>query len=130
VLRGLSGRSVREVVYLVVFPTLLLSLHPDDVMTHVLSPLGPGRTGVRCRWAVAPEAVAAPGFDPAGAVELWDRTNRQDWTACASVQRGLGSAHWRPGPLGPDEDGLYQFVTMVARAHQGRAPAAGPGPAR
>ena len=37
VLRGLDGRRRREVVYLVVFPNVLLSLHPDYVMTHVLS---------------------------------------------------------------------------------------------
>ncbi|HYO00447.1 MAG TPA: SRPBCC family protein [Mycobacterium sp.] len=47
-------------------------------------------------------------------------TNRQDWAACESVQRGLTSPHARPGPLAPDEDGVYQFVTRVARSYQGR----------
>ena len=51
--------------------------------------------------------------------ELWDLTNRQDWAACESVQRGLRSGLARPGPLSPEEDGVYQFVTRVARAYQG-----------
>jgi glycine betaine catabolism A len=125
VLRGLSGRAVREVAYLAVFPNLLVSLHPDYVMTHLLTPLGPGRTHVRCRWAFSPEDVGRPGFDPSYAVDFWDLTNRQDWAACQSVQRGLGSEHWVPGVLGPDEDGVYQFVTMVARGYQGLPLAAG-----
>src|SRR5262245_44949382 len=38
---GLSGSQRREVHYFGVFPNLLLSLHPDYVMTHRLDPLGP-----------------------------------------------------------------------------------------
>ena len=58
-----------------------------------------------------------PDFDPSYAVDFWDLTNRQDWAACESVQRGLTSPHARPGPLAPDEDGVYQFVTRVAQAY-------------
>ena len=128
VLRGLEGRSRREVVYLVLFPNVLLSLHPDYVMTHVLTPLGPGRTGVRCSWSFSPEDRDRPGFDPSFAVDFWDITNRQDWAACESVQRGITSEHWTPGQLAPDEDGVYQFVTMVARGYRGQSLQAAPIP--
>jgi len=119
VLRGLDARTAREVVYLVLFPNVLLSLHPDYVMTHLLTPVGPGRTRVRCWWSFSPEDLERPGFDPSYAADFWDLTNRQDFSACESVQRGLSSEHWVPGQLAPDEDGVYQFVTMVARAYQG-----------
>ena len=76
------------------------------------------RTMIECTWAFAPEALDQPGFDPGYAVEFWDLTNRQDWLACESVQRGLASGHARPGPLAPSEDGVYNFVTMVARSYQ------------
>jgi len=128
VLRGLDARARRQVVYLVLVPNVLLSLHPDYVMTHLLTPLGPDRTRVRCSCAFSPEDLGRPGFDPGGAVDFWDITNRQDWAACESVQRGLASEHWVPGPLAPDEDGVYQFVTMMARAYQGLALRAGPVP--
>ena len=89
VLRGLDSRGAREVVYVVLFPNVLLSLHPDYVMTHLLTPVGPRHTRVRCSWAFSPEDLGRPGFDPSFAVDFWDLTNRQDFSACESVQRGL-----------------------------------------
>ncbi len=97
----------------------MLSLHPDYVMTHVLTPLAPGRTRVECAWAFAPEDLGRPAFDPCSAVDFWDMTNRQDWAACESVQRGLGTTGHLPGPLSPREDGVYHYVTMVARGYSG-----------
>ena len=44
--------------------TCLLSLHPDYVMTHLLTPLGPGRTRVRCSWSFSPEDRRAAGVRP------------------------------------------------------------------
>src|SRR5712691_11802887 len=116
-LRGLDATGLRTVIYVNIFPNVLLSLHPDYVMTHRLTPLAADRTMIECSWAFAPEALERPGFDPGYAVEFWDITNRQDWLACESVQRGLTSEHSRPGPLSPDEDAVYQFVTMVGRGY-------------
>jgi Rieske 2Fe-2S family protein len=118
-LRGLSAEGRRSVIYVGIFPNVLLSLHPDYVMTHVIVPLAADRTVIECSWAFAPEAVSAPGFDPAYAVDFWDITNKQDWSACEAVQRGLGSPFAAPGPLSPDEDAVYSFVTTVARGYLG-----------
>ena len=121
-LSGLSQHELRTVMYIVGYPNLLVSLHPDYVMTHLMTPLAADRTLVECAWAFSPEASAKPGFDPSYAVDFWDLTNRQDWAACESVQRGLSSPHAIAGPLAPDEDGVYQFVTRVARAYLGEPP--------
>ncbi len=118
-LRGLDAKGLRTVIYVNIFPNVLLSLHPDYVMTHRLTPLAVDRTMIECTWAFAPEALDKPGFDPGYAVDFWDITNQQDWHACESVQRGLTSEHAKPGPLSPDEDAVYQFVTMVARGYRG-----------
>jgi glycine betaine catabolism A len=118
-LRGLSGTQLRTVIYVNIFPNILVSLHPDYVMIHRLVPVTADRTWIECSWAFAPEAVAKPDFDPAYAVEFWDLTNRQDWAACESVQRGLASPHSVPGPLSSAEDAVYSFVTTVARRYQG-----------
>ena len=83
-------------MYLAVLPNLLISLHPDYVMTHRLTPLAADRTRIACSWAFPPEATERDGFDPSYAVDFWDLTNRQDWAACESVQRGLRSEHFRP----------------------------------
>jgi Rieske 2Fe-2S family protein len=122
---GLTGALLRDVSYLQVVPNLLLSAHPDYVMTHLLEPLSAGRTRIVCQWLFPPEAVARDGFDPAYAVDFWDLTNRQDWSACESVQRGVGSAGYRPGPLSPwHEVGVFQSIAVLARAYlSGRLPA-------
>lgn len=113
----LPGADRRRVLYLALLPNLLLSLHPDYVMTHVLTPLTPDRTRVRCAWYVPPGVE-----DASYAWRFWDLTNRQDWAACESVQRGLASPHFRPGPFAPTEDAVHQWVTMIARAYRGLRP--------
>jgi Rieske 2Fe-2S family protein len=120
-LRGLNERGLRTVLYVNVFPNVLLSPHPDYVMIHLLRPVAVDRTMIECSWAFAPEATARPGFDPSYAIDFWDLTNRQDWAACESVQRGLTSPHAAPGPLSPSEDAVYQFVTMVGRGYLGQS---------
>jgi Rieske 2Fe-2S family protein len=89
-------------------------------MTHRLTPLSASRTMIECEWHFSPEDVERKGFDPSFAVDFWDITNRQDWLACESVHRGLSSPHAVPGPLSESEDGVYQYVTMVARCYLGR----------
>ncbi|MGZ0151528.1 aromatic ring-hydroxylating oxygenase subunit alpha [Kribbella sp. WER1] len=111
----LDGVDRRRVNYVGLFPNLLLSLHPDYVMTHRLEPQTPGLTTVECSWYFHPETT-----DPSYAVEFWDVTNREDWAACESVQRGAESPHFRPGPLAPAEDAVYQWVTMLARGYLGK----------
>ncbi len=120
VLRGIKGAAERHILYIGVFPNLLVSLHPDYVMSHRLIPLSADSTRVQCSWAFSPEDVEREDFDPSYAVDIWDITNRQDWMACESVQRGLSSEHAVPGCLSRDEDAVYQYVTMVANGYAGR----------
>jgi glycine betaine catabolism A len=121
---GLSETELRTVMYVALFPNLLVSLHPDYVMTHRLVALAADRTWVECAWLFPAAAAEREGFDPSYAVDFWDLTNRQDWSACESVQRGLTDVHAQPGPLAPEEDGVAHFVSMVARGYLGlEAPA-------
>lgn len=111
----LQGVDPRTVSYVGVFPNLLISLHPDYVMTHRLTPVKPNVTKIECSWYFHPDTP-----DPTYAVEFWDITNREDWAACESVQRGAESPHFVPGPLAPAEDAVHQWVTMVARGYCAR----------
>ncbi len=115
--RPIPGAPPGRVEYLGLLPNLLLSLHPDYVMTHRLLPLAPGRTWIECSWY-----FPDPDTDPAYAVRFWDLVNTQDWRACESVQRGLASPHFRPGPFAPTEDAVHQWAGMIARAYLGRPP--------
>jgi Rieske 2Fe-2S family protein len=113
----LTALQEREVYYYQLFPNLLMSLHPDYVMTHRLRPIAPDRTAVECEWLFSKEALETEGFDPSYASEFWDITNGQDWGACEGVQRGASSRGYRQGPLSPDESTSGKFVAMIARGY-------------
>ncbi|WP_432825204.1 aromatic ring-hydroxylating oxygenase subunit alpha [Dactylosporangium sp. CA-092794] len=108
----IDGAPRRTILYVALFPNLIISAHPDYVMTHRLTPVAPDRTDIECSWYFPDPAV-----DPAYAADFWDLTNRQDWAACESVQRGIGSPHYVPGPLADNEDAVYQWVALVAAAY-------------
>jgi glycine betaine catabolism A len=117
-MRGLSGRQLREIGYFGVFPNLLISTHPDYVLTHRLEPLAADRTSVECEWLFPPEAFDLPGFSADYAVEFWDVTNLEDWAACESLQRTAASRGYEPGPMSPAwEAGVYLQVRMIAQGY-------------
>ena len=105
-------------LYVGIFPNLLLSLHPDYVMTHRVEPRSPGVSLVECQWLFTGDTVARADFDPAYAVDFWHVTNAQDWNACEGVQRGVTSRGFRPGPFSRAEDAVQKFVRFVARAYR------------
>jgi Rieske 2Fe-2S family protein len=122
---GIPEQFATGTMYLQVGANLLISLHPDYVMVHRLVPLAPDRTFVECQWLFPEASFAQPGFDPAYAVDFWDITNRQDWAACESVQRGLQSRGYRPGPFSSyHEVSVHAFIAWMAQAYaSGTVPA-------
>lgn len=116
-IRGLTDKQAREIYYFGLFPNLLISLHPDYVMTHRVEPLGPGRSKVECQWLFPPEAKECEDFSPDYAAEFWDITNKEDWDACESVYRGLRGSGFRQGPFAWSEDEVFVFMQMVARGY-------------
>ncbi len=117
--RGIDDELARQVWYLTVAPSLLLSMHPDYVMTHRLTPLDPGRTFIECSWLFPPEAFELEGFDPSYAVDFWEITNREDWTACENVMKGVRQRGYRPGPLSTWEGTVYQFLSTIGHLYLG-----------
>jgi len=117
--RDVDADLARQVWYITVVPNFLLSMHPDYVMTHRLVPLSPDQTFVECSWLFPPEAFELDGFDPAYAVDFWDITNREDWTACENVMRGVRHKGYRPGPLSNWEGTVYQFLALMGHIYLG-----------
>ena len=97
-LGDLSGDALSCVQYYTVYPNMLLSLFPDYALIHRIERLATDRSRVICDWLFHPEAVAAPDFDPSGAIELWSMTNQQDWDVSALSQQGISSQAYTPGP--------------------------------
>lgn len=117
--RNLDPDLEREILYILVLPNLFISAHPDYIMTHRMSPLAPDRTHVVCEWLFSPEAISRNDFDPAYAIDFWDTTNWEDWSACEGVQRATGNRGFRPGPLSSWESSLAKFHAMLGRAYLG-----------
>jgi glycine betaine catabolism A len=112
-LPGLSADDRRRVYYYAILPNLLLNLHPDYVLTFTLWPLAPDRTDVACEWHFHPDAIARPDFDPKGAVDFWDLTNRQDWALSELAQEGIASRGYQPGPYSNREELLVALDRFV-----------------
>lgn len=106
---NVAGDDLERVYYYTMFPTMLLSLHPDYVMVHYVTPLSFERTLVSCEWLFDPEIMARADFDPSDAIEFWDMTNRQDWHVCELSQSGISSRAYTPGPYGNQEGLLEAF---------------------
>jgi glycine betaine catabolism A len=111
---GLEGEALRSVLYFLLFPNTLLSLHPDYVMLHTLWPRAVDRTEVVCEWFFEPATMAADGFDAGDAVAFWDQVNREDWEVCRLSQLGMESRNYVPGRYTVQEEEVHSFDVMVA----------------
>lgn len=97
-LGDLSGEALNSVQYYTVYPNMLLSLFPDYMLIHRVERIATDRSRVICDWHFHPNAIAHPDFDPSGAIEFWNMTNKQDWAVSALSQQGISSHAYTPGP--------------------------------
>jgi len=125
-LPGLGPDDRRHVYYYAILPNLLLNLHPDYMLTFTMWPRAVDRTDILCEWHFHPDEIARPGFDPAGAIEFWDLTNRQDWELSELAQEGIASRGYRPGPYSNREELLQALDRFVVERTGARLPPAAP----
>jgi Rieske 2Fe-2S family protein len=111
---GITALDERRIDYYIVWPTTFLSIHPDYLLVHSLSPDGPSRTRIVCEFLFPESTIAMPDFDPSDAVAFWDLTNIQDWHACELQQRGTASRSWVAGRYSNLEESVHAFDQMVA----------------
>ena len=112
-LPGLDASQRQQVAYYAIYPNLLLSLHPDYMMTHTLWPRGHDRTEVVCEWHFHRDEMSKPGFRADDAVDFWDQTNREDWWIAEKAQAGIASRVYQPGPYSERESLLWSFDEIV-----------------
>jgi Rieske 2Fe-2S family protein len=113
-LPDLTEEQRKQVCYYTVYPNLLLSLHPDYMMTATLWPKAVDRTELICEWHFHPAEMAQSNFHAEDAVEFWDLTNREDWGIVELSQAGIQSRVYTPGPYSGREDLLHIFDEMIA----------------
>jgi Rieske 2Fe-2S family protein len=113
ILPGLGPAEAAVVNYFAIYPNLLLTLHPDYMLTVRLWPVAPDRTRLISEWHVHPDEAARPDFVIDDAVEFWDLTNREDWAICERSQQGIQSRGYTPGPYSSREMQLWEFDQFV-----------------
>jgi|TARA_B110000495_G_scaffold158580_1_gene142498 Rieske 2Fe-2S family protein len=86
------------------YPNLMLSLAMDHVAAFSIWPTAANETLVRCDFLFHPETIKQATFNGSDAVDFWDLVNRQDWSICESVQRGMQSLVFDHGYYAPMED--------------------------
>jgi len=119
---GLSADELVNHKGELIYPNLFVSLSCDHVAAFVLWPTAPDHTTVVCDFLFHPDEVARDTFDPTDAVDFWDLVNRQDWSICERVQRGMTSRHFTEGLYSPMEDPSLD----IRRWWNARMPAAAP----
>ena len=112
-LPGLTELERKRVCYYTIYPNLLLSLHPDYMMTHTLWPKAVDRTEIVCAWHFHPAEMAKPVFQANDAIDFWDLTNREDWGIVELSQAGIQSRAYTPGPYSSREELLHVFDEAV-----------------
>ncbi|HSB53636.1 MAG TPA: aromatic ring-hydroxylating dioxygenase subunit alpha [Gemmatimonadales bacterium] len=105
-----------RVYYYSLMPNMLLSLHPDYVMYHILWPRSVNQTSIFCSWLFHPDTLANPAFDINDGISFWDMTNRQDWHVCELSQRGIESRGYQPGPYSHRESIPASFDRYYLKA--------------
>ena len=110
----LPGVDPVTVEYLHLLPNLLVSAHPDYVMTHRMVPLAPDRTWVECSWLILPGRRRTRARRSSSGTSPTARTGRPASRSSA----GWSSPHFRPGPFAPKEDAVAQLVSMIGAAYR------------
>ena len=108
-LGNLSNKNMSRVYYYTLFPNMLLSLHPDFIMIHTVSPEGPEKCRINCRWLFAKEVEKNSDYHPENAIDFWDKTNLEDWEICEQSQLGIRSKKYEPGPYSGQESLLAAY---------------------
>ncbi|MDX2120152.1 MAG: aromatic ring-hydroxylating dioxygenase subunit alpha [Gemmatimonadota bacterium] len=113
---ALPAEDHDRVYYYSIMPNMLLSLHPDYVMYHVLWPVAPDRTQIFCHWLFNPKSLEPGAFDIEDGVKFWDMTNREDWHVCELSQAGITSRAYTSGPYSRRETVSAAFDRDYIRA--------------
>ncbi len=115
-LPGLEEKEKKRVYYYSLFPNMLLSLHPEYVMYHIVLPKGVNKSIVQCSWLFEKDIIKNKNaYHLQEAIEFWDKTNKQDWYISELSQLGIQSRKYSPAPYSGQESLLAAFDKFYKR---------------
>lgn len=113
-----SGDDLQRVYYYSIYPNLLLTPHPDFVMFHHITPLGPEKITNDCYWLFHPDVIKDKSAQVGvkSAIDFWDLTNKQDWQVCEQMQVGTKSKRFTRGYYSGREEILHILDQELLKA--------------
>ena len=108
-LPNVKNDDLKRVYYYSIFPNMLLSLHPEYVMYHMVWPNGVDKCTVTCTWLFPKDIEKSTRYNPKEAIDFWDMTNKQDWYISELSQLGIQSKKYTPAPYSGQESLLAAF---------------------
>ena len=115
--KPIDGVDVRSILYFLIFPNTLVSLHPDYVMLHTLWPKAPDRTEVVCEWFFEPEAIEAAGLRPVRRRRVLGPGQPRGLARLRAHPAGMESPSFTPGRYTTQEDDVHEFDVMIAERY-------------
>jgi Rieske 2Fe-2S family protein len=106
------------------YPSTWNHFLPDHTLTFRLMPISPTETELTTTWLVHKDAQEGVDYDLKRLTEVWIATNDEDREIVETLQKGVVSPAYSPGPYAPNEEsGVIQFVDWYAsRLESGLAP--------
>ena len=105
----LSKENLNRVYYYSLFPNMLLSLHPDYIMFHIIYPLNAEKSKIDCTWLFSKGVEHNKNYNVNNAIDFWDKINQEDWKICEQSQLGIKSKKYIPGPYSGQESLLAAY---------------------
>ena len=93
-------------------PNMSLFIRCDNVNNYITWPLAPDRCHVRCYHLIAPEFFDDPDYDAKIKIyrDYQQDVLEEDRSMLASMQRGMSSRAYVPGPMSNLESGIHHVI--------------------
>jgi choline monooxygenase len=109
-----DSRLGAEALYAWIYPNLMLNRYGPVLDTNLVVPTGPESCRVIFDFFFDLETVDDPESFIRGSIAASEKVQEEDMEICASVQLGLGSAHYDRGRYAPGmEAGIHQFHRLL-----------------
>jgi len=111
---GVLEEDKDRVIWVSILPNLMFGFSADYIFMQWAWPRSSSTCFVRNHWLFHPIQISQPDFSPDDVVNMWFKTNDEDWEICERTQRGIELRHWEPGFLSLDEEVVHQIDEWVA----------------
>ena len=90
-------------------PNAWIHFVSDHIAVNWVLPINADRCELYTSWIVASDAVEGEDYTEDHLTEVWKLTNQEDVGLCMSMNAGVKSKHYHPGPFSENEKFCTQF---------------------